>query len=432
MAHSHFLISATSSDGGKTTFTLGLLRLLKRRGMRVQPFKCGPDYIDPKYHALACGEVSVNLDGYMMSPEHIRDLYERYSHGADVSITEGVMGFFDGYDRMAGSSAALSELMGLPVLLLVNAGSTAYSVAPILYGFKHFRPAVAPVGVVFNRVASPSHYEYLRAAAEDAGIVSLGYLPKMENVSVPSRHLGLSTENMAQYRELPDRVADAIKQYVQVDKLLELTERVSTPRLNLKTDEPSSSSTIIAVAEDEAFNFTYRENLRRLSEWGQIVRYSPIRDKHLPEGCDFLYLPGGYPEFFLHELSANESMRRSVRDYIESGGRTLAECGGMMYLCSEINGMDGLSYPMCGVLEERCTMEGMRLHLGYRRLLYGGRELRGHEFHYSTTEGTTPSAGEQYDVRGRRVDTPLYRYKNLLAGYTHLYWGEEDLRSWFD
>ncbi|MDH7904332.1 cobyrinate a,c-diamide synthase [Porphyromonas gingivalis] len=432
---SHLLISAASSGGGKTTFTLGLLRLLRRRGLKVQPFKCGPDYIDPKYHRLACGTETVNLDAFMMSREHIARLYDRYGSEADVSIVEGVMGFFDGYDRMTGSSALLAENLRIPVLLLIHAGSTAYSVAPILYGFKHFRPGVAPVGVVFNKVGSASHYRYLEEAAADAGVASLGYLPKMKDLEVPSRHLGLSVEDLARYEYLPDRVADAIEKYVDVERLLGLMASDVDPVIEEESFTESSlhGRKCIAVADDEAFNFTYRENIRRLESRGRVVRFSPLRDNRLPDDCDFLYLPGGYPEFYLPALSANESMKRSVRDYIESGGYALAECGGMMYLCDTIRGMDGRDYPMCGVLPETATMEGMRLHLGYRRMVYKGKELRGHEFHYSSTIGSTPSVAQQYNVRGEAVETPLYRYKNLLAGYTHLYWGEhDDLWTWFD
>ena len=432
---SHLLISAASSGGGKTTFTLGLLRLLRRRGLKVQPFKCGPDYIDPKYHRLACGTETVNLDAFMMSREHIARLYDRYGCEADVSIVEGVMGFFDGYDRMTGSSALLAENLRIPVLLLIHAGSTAYSVAPILYGFKHFRPGVAPVGVAFNKVGSASHYRYLEEAAADAGVVSLGYLPKMKDLEVPSRHLGLSVEDLARYDYLPDRVADAIEKYVDVERLLGLMASDVDPVIEEESFTESSlhGRKCIAVADDEAFNFTYRENIRRLEGRGRVVRFSPLRDNRLPDDCDFLYLPGGYPEFYLPALSANESMKRSVRDYIESGGYALAECGGMMYLCDTIRGMDGRDYPMCGVLPETATMEGMRLHLGYRRMVYKGKELRGHEFHYSSTIGSTPSVAQQYNVRGEAVETPLYQYKNLLAGYTHLYWGEhDDLWTWFD
>lgn len=400
----------------------------------MQPFKCGPDYIDPKYHELACGVETVNLDAYMMSQGHIRSIYEYYGREADISVVEGVMGLFDGYDRMQGSSATLSETLHIPLLLLVNAGSTAYSVAPILYGFKHFRPSVAPIAVLFNRVASPSHYSYLRDAAIDAGVESLGYLPKMDEVKVPSRHLGLSVENISRYDSLPERVADAIENYVDVERLLHLI-KCEVPLQTIDDESifhSFSTGGRIAMAYDEAFNFTYRENIRCFEQWGEVIRFSPIHDERLPEGCDFLYLPGGYPEFYLPELSANISMKEDIRNYIDSGGRTLAECGGMMYLCSAIRGMDGMDYPMCAVLPEEATMEKMRLHLGYRRVVYGGRELRGHEFHYSSTIGSSPSVAAQYNVRGQLVDTPLYKYKNLLAGYTHLYWGEQDIRTWFD
>lgn len=186
------MIGAAGSGSGKTTFTLGLLRLLRNRGMKVQPFKCGPDYIDTKHHAMAAGEESVNLDTYMASAAHMRELYARYGAASDVCVTEGVMGLFDGYDGMKGSSAEIAELIGIPVVLVLNAKSTAYTVAPVLYGFKHFYPEIRVVGVVFNFVASVAHYAYLQQACADAGVEALGYIPKDESIVIPSRHLGLS------------------------------------------------------------------------------------------------------------------------------------------------------------------------------------------------------------------------------------------------
>ncbi len=418
------MIGAATSGSGKTTFTLGLLRLLRNRGMRVQPFKCGPDYIDTKHHAMAAGEESVNLDTYMASAGHVKELYARYGAESDVCVTEGVMGLFDGYDGMRGSSAEIAELIGIPVVLVLNAKSTAYSVAPVLYGFKHFHPGIRVVGVVFNFVASAAHYAYLQQACADAGVEALGYIPKDESIVIPSRHLGLSIDETFCFDTFADRVAEVIGKTVDVDRLLELctVEFVGAP----KQDTLTSGSRKIAVAWDEAFNFVYRENIEALKRAGQVVFFSPLRDESLPE-ADLVYFPGGYPELYLSELSANESMRQAVREYGENGGQVLAECGGMMYLCDTITGSDGKAYPMVGILKQEATMEQMKLKLGYREVRVKEQGIRGHEFHYSRVVSDNekiPVVGTVYNAKGMVVDTCIYSYKKVLASYIHFYWGE--------
>ena len=423
---SQFLIGAASSGSGKTTLTLGLLRAFVRRGLAVQPFKCGPDYIDPMYHRLAAGRESINLDPWMASVEHLRGLYARYGAGADVCVTEGVMGLFDGWHAAHGSSASVAGLLSLPVVLVVDARSTAYSVAPLLYGYKNFRPKVEIAGVIFNRVAGVSHYAFLQEAARDADVEAFGWLPRREDFAAPSHHLGLSLENLEAFSPTVDAIADALEEHVDLNRLLELTRR---PKPMPPTAEKSAAqgSLRIAVASDEAFNFTYRANLDRLTQFGEVDFFSPLRDTAPPADTDLIYLPGGYPEFFASQLSENSSMRTAIRDYAERGGRILAECGGMLYLCRSLTQEPGAKpLPMCGVLPLDGTMEGMRLHLGYRELHYGGVQLRGHEFHYSHVEGDMLSVARQFSARGAEVATPLYRYKNVIAGYTHLYWAEGD------
>lgn len=210
------LIGAATSGSGKTTFTMGLLRALSRRGLRVQPFKCGPDYIDTQFHSIAAGRESVNLDTWMASPEHVREVYAHYCDGADVAVIEGVMGLFDGYDRMRGSSAEIAALLDVPVVLVVNARSTAYSVAALLHGMKTFRSDVRIAGVVFNQVASESHYSFLKDAAADAGVECLGWFPRADGIEVPSRHLGLTIGLEQEINALADKAADLIEQNVQL------------------------------------------------------------------------------------------------------------------------------------------------------------------------------------------------------------------------
>lgn len=429
MSTSQFLIGAAASASGKTTLTLGLLRAFVRRGRRVRPFKCGPDYIDPQFHRLAAGTESINLDPFMASERHLRTLYSRYGAGHDLCAVEGAMGLFDGYDRDRGSTAEVARVLRLPVVLVVDARATAFSAAPLLYGFARFDPSVEIAGVIFNRVASPTHYAHLKAAAEAAGIEPLGYLPRDDRFQAPSRHLGLSLEALQSFDPVIDAVADAVERTIDLDRLLEKTRRVFPAEL--PHDRLPDRKLRIAVARDEAFDFTYRANLDRLAETGELTFFSPLNDTELPPS-ELVYLPGGYPEFYLDRLQSNASMRQSIADYVERGGRMLAECGGMMYLCREIRDEAGRPYEMCGVLPLTATMEGMRLHLGLREIAFEGMRLRGHEFHYSRIEGEYPSAAQQFSARGDAVPTPVYRYKRLLAGYTHLYWAEADPLKLFE
>lgn len=333
------------------------------------------------------------------------------------------MGLYDGYVRDQGSSAEVAATLGLPTILLIDARSSAFSVGAVLHGMKHFRPTSEVVGVVFNRVASESHYRFLREAAEEAGVVPLGYLPKTQLLEVPSRHLGLSLEELSTLDTLPETVADLIEQYVQLDRLLELIQR-PRPMLREEAPLPAVEGMKVAVARDQAFNFIYAENLRRLSQLGELVYFSPLANEAVP-ASDLVYLPGGYPEFYLDQLATADQTRLTLRDHVQRGGKVLAECGGMMYLCRELRDEQGQAYPMAGILELEATMEQMRLRLGYRKLQLGGQEWRGHEFHYSRiAAGEESTKGQQRSARDEEVPTLLYAKGNVRAGYTHLYFGE--------
>ena len=421
------LIGAPSSGSGKTTFTMGLLRALSSSGIKVQPFKCGPDYIDTKFHAQASGRESVNLDTWFSSEAHIRDLYARYGADADACIVEGAMGLFDGYDRSRGSAAEIASILDIPVVLVVGAKSTAYSVAAQLHGMKSFMPGLKIAGVVFNQVASERHQLLLSQAAEDAEVRCFGFLPREEGLEVPSRHLGLTLAAERQMEEWIVRAAEIVEKNIDIDALLaacngpfvESHPKPLSPKGSMK----------IAVARDAAFNFIYRENIARLEQLGSVTFFSPLEGDALPE-TDLLYLPGGYPELFAEQLAANKALKKQIKGYADAGGRILAECGGMIYLTKTISGVDGGPYEMCGVLPLETTMEGARLHLGYRTVqLTDGTEFRGHEFHYSkiVNPEVVASVAKQFDARGAEVATPLYRYKNTIAGYTHLYWGETEI-----
>lgn len=424
------VIGALASGSGKTTFTVGLLRALKRRGFGVQPFKCGPDYIDPMFHTRAAGKESVNLDNWLSNG--VSGLYGRYGADADVCVTEGVMGLFDGYDRSRGSTAEIARSLDIPVLLIVGAKSTAYTVAAQLYGMKTYMRGLKVAGVVFNQVASDRHKRLLLQAAEDAALPCFGCLPRQENLEVPSRHLGLTIAKQKEMEEWICRAADLVEANVDIDSLL---NAFNVPFVEPNAGiSPIKGSLRIAVARDEAFNFTYCENLAYLAQMGRVTYFSPLAGDQLPE-TQLLYLPGGYPELFAEQLAKNRELMRQIGEYAEEGGRILAECGGMIYLSKSIESGDGRKTEMCGVLPIETTMKDARLHLGYRTVKLGnGAEYRGHEFHYSDVvePGALPSVAEQVDVRGNRVGTPLYRYKNVIAGYTHLYWGDNGLLMLWD
>jgi len=428
MQDSHFLISAPSSNSGKTTITLGLLRALKNRGLNVQPFKCGPDYIDTKHHSTASGNPGINLDTFMASEAHVRDIYKQYSGKADVSVTEGVMGLFDGADKMQGSSAAIAELLDIPVILVINAKSMAYSAAPLLYGFKNFYKGIRVVSAIFNFVSTASHYRFLQEACEEVGIEALGYLPKNESLAIPSRHLGLHISAETDYESIIEKLAEEIPKTINIDRLLEISRR-EIPSETISDTEPQTPVPAkkykIAIARDEAFTFTYHRNIEILAALGEITFFSPIHDKILPE-TDFLYLPGGYPELFAGALSENKTMLESIQCYCLNGGLAFAECGGLMYLGNEIISSEGSNFPMASVLDCVTSMENSKLSLGYRTVQWNDLELKGHEFHYSRL---LENAMETESVivknaKGIEVETRLYRKLNTFASYVHLYWGE--------
>jgi cobyrinic acid a,c-diamide synthase len=419
-----FLIAAPKSNSGKTIVTLGILRALALRGLRVQPFKIGPDYIDPQHHAVVAGRPSYNLDRWMASDVHVGQLFARQAAGADVAVAEGVMGLFDGARKSDGSSADLARMLNLPVVLVVDAGSMAYSAAPLLYGFKNFDPQLKLAGVIFNKVGSANHYTYLKEAAGDVGVRALGYVPRDERLAMESRHLGLFLPGELDGEHPVNIAASLVEQHVDLEALL------SGSPLQLSDsfdgDKPVARGALkIAFAHDRAFNFSYQANLDALSRLGKISFFSPLEDSELPE-ADLLWLPGGYPELFLEQLSANTAMHACIRRHIDAGKATIAECGGMMYLGESIIAKDGRSFPMAGVFKIQTSFTAMKLHLGYRRVVEGGHEWRGHEFHYSTLENEEQPLApvEAYTARNNRVDMPVFRKKNAWGSYFHLYLGE--------
>ena len=453
-----FLIAAPTSGSGKTTVSRGLMALFMKKGLKVQPFKCGPDYIDTKYHEVVCGRPSINLDTFMASQEHVSSLYARYSADADVAVVEGMMGMYDGYDRDRGSSAEVARLLGIPVVLVVDAKSAAYSMAPLLSGFINFRPDIRIAGVIFNRVGSLRHYRMLQEVCEDLNVTCLGYLPKRKELEQESRHLGLDFSRSKETEGL-DMLAGLLEEHVDWELLL---STIGLPLPAAAVEEKSVLSEpgklhISVARNEESFSFLYAEHLDILRRMGTVTFFNPEQDRAVPQETDLLYLPGGYPENRLEELAGARLARESIRSYIEAGGRTLAECGGMIYLSQSVlsdGDMDGGSAGSCvgnignemvGVLPFSITNERKRrkLTLGYRQFDYNGWRLKGHEFHYTQfavpeTDGKEGGAcslplsiAQVYNAKGGKVTTPVFRYKNLIASYTHLYLGEVDVMALF-
>lgn len=433
-----FLIAAPCSGSGKTTVSRGLMAALVQRGLKVQPYKCGPDYIDTKFHTAVCRRPSVNLDTFMASAEHVRRLYAHYAKGADACVVEGMMGLFDGYERDRGSSAEIAALLGLPVVLVVDARSAAYSIAALLNGFRHFRSDTHIAGVLFNKVGSPRHDDMLREACADTGLPCFGCLPKDEALEQKSRYLGLdfSQESVG---SSADDLAERMERHIDIPRLLQAVTRPLAETEPPFGKHPSGHLHSVVLRNAESFSFMYAEHLDILRRMGRVIFLNPEEDTPLPSDTDLLYLPGGYPEKHAVRLSEARRCTASIHDYIEQGGRALAECGGMIYLSRGILFDEEPAFvPLCGTLPFTisCRKEERKLSLGYRQFHYQGQTLRGHEFHYTQfySEGSKPlfpSITQVYNARGQEVPTPIFRYKNLLASYTHLYWGETDIEQLF-
>ena len=422
------LIAATQSGAGKTTVTLGLLSALIKKGLTVQPFKCGPDFIDPTLHRLATGKSSRNLDLWMMGEKAVRRTFSN-TGTADISVIEGVMGMFDGGK---GSAASLSKSLDVPIILILDVRSAAESMAAVLKGFEVLDPDVAPRGVILNRVGSPRHLALVKEAIEKhCSSEILGYLPRDLNFEIPSRHLGLlmGEEEPVSGEALSD-LAATLASHVDLDRILEIADE---SRRIAETNQAAADKTPltvrIGVARDRAFCFYYDDTFDYLREAGaEPVFFSPLLDEKLPDGIDGLYLGGGYPELFAHKLSKNTGMKQAVHDWAEEGKPLYAECGGFMYLTQGIVDSEDF-HPMAGIFPVRARMKKTRASLGYREIslkkecLLGpaGTVLRGHEFHYSDIDRMPDSVERIYQVNNDTEEG--YSYKNVLGGYIHLHFG---------
>lgn len=440
-----FLIGGATSGSGKTVFALGLLRALKKRGVRVQPYKCGPGFMDTQLHAISSGVESVNLDSWFAGRTHLQYVYNKYGEKADVCMIEGNSALFDGYRRMQGSSAEMSQLVSVPVILVVNARYAAYSVAPMLYGYKLFRPQVKIVGVVFTHVSSPTHFSYLKDACTDAGLNSLGYIPYDESLKLPQRHTALTQSVRSEIEGVAEKASVYIEQNIDIDRILKMCTRIFPCEYTLPyTSDVEETGPVIlekklriAVAKDSAFNFLYKENLDRLSSLGNIQFFSPLYTKEFPDS-DLIYLPGGFPELFARQLYRRKEFLHNLKSYADRGGKILAEGGAVSLLAQTLTARDGgTPYEMSGVLPINCFTNKSGVISGYRMLSNNAIRLKGYESRYlyfesSETDNSVFSKVIIENTRGVDSGTPLFRYKNVIASFTHFYWGDTDIIGLWD
>jgi cobyrinic acid a,c-diamide synthase len=427
------LIAGVHSGVGKTTVTAGLVGALRARGLRVAAFKCGPDYLDPTYLALAASSDAPNLDGWMMGPEAVLATFADAAAGADLAVIEGMMGLHDGATPTSaeGSTAEIARWLGAPVLLVCDASGLARSLAALAQGYARFDPEVTVAGVIANRVGGAGHLDLLRQALTEPPLV--GGLPADRELALPERHLGLlRAEAVAGVDERLRALAAVLARWIDLDAVLAIARRAAPLPTPAATRSAASSRRCrIGLARDEAFHFYYPENLRRLERAGaELVPFSPCRDAALPD-VDGLYIGGGYPEAQAAELAANQGMQAAIRGFAAAGGPIYAECGGLMLLARGIRTVSGQRHPMVGLLPVEVTVHERLCALGYVEVqirapsLLGpaGTRFRGHQFRYSELtldQGVAPDCVYQVQPRwGGHAFAEGYQRGGVLASYVH-------------
>ena len=435
-----FLLAAPRSGSGKTTMTCALLMALKRRGCAPCAFKSGPDYIDPMFHRAVLGVESRNLDLFFSAPETVRTLYAKGAAGHGAAVCEGAMGFYDGLGGVSDRASAwhLADTLGLPVLLVAEPKGQSLTLAAELNGLVNFRTPSHIAGILLNNCTARMHVLLAPILEKETGLPVLGFLPKLPEAVIGSRHLGLYTaaevENLQQKLAL---LADAAEEHIDWPRLLALCEK-EPPALPVQPETPPARVRI-AVAQDEAFCFTYAETLEAFRDAGaEVVFFSPLRDTALPENIGGLYLPGGYPELHARELSENTSLLHEIKRKIESGLPTAAECGGFLYLGQSLTDAEGQSWPMAGVLPGEAKDAGRLVRFGYAALsadsdsmlFRAGESFPIHEFHHwdSTANGTALAAKKPVGGAAWRCGSVN---EHFYAGFPHLYWAGTPLPQRF-
>ncbi|WMJ89529.1 cobyrinate a,c-diamide synthase [Anaerocolumna sp. MB42-C2] len=430
------MLAGTKSGAGKTTITLSILQGLVDRGYKVSSFKCGPDYIDPMFHSKVIGTKSGNLDSFFCDDDTLMGLLYQNSRDTDISVMEGVMGYYDGIGFSdTGSTYSIAAITKTPVILIVDAKGISGSLGALLHGFSTYKKESYIKGVIFNRLPDRL-YDSARKLAEDMGIQAIGYVPVLREWELESRHLGLVTaDEIIDIKERIKRLADRLSNTIDFKKILTIAGMAEP--LSITEDLPylkEKEKISIAVAQDEAFCFIYRDNLERLKEAGaKLYFFSPLRDKTLPEKVDGLLLCGGYPELYARDLSRNTSLLHEIKTAIENGIPTIAECGGFMYLHETMEDSKGLAYPMAGVIPGKCFKTKHLQRFGYiylkgleESLAAGNQEMiKAHEFHYWDSE----SCGKDFHAvkpDGSREWECVHASKTLYAGFPHLYFSSDN------
>lgn len=426
------VIAGTSSGTGKTTIVTGLLAALKERGKNVQPFKIGPDYIDPGFHKLASGTVSHNLDTWLTPADMLPEIFAGQSQNADISIIEGVMGLYDGGKNGISSTADIAKRLNAPIILVLNCKAAGESVAATVLGFIKYDENIDIAGVILNNLGSKSHGNIIKEAVEKLGVKVIGEILRDEAVSLPERHLGLTPAIEQELKERISKIKDLIGKAVDLDAVLQIAENAKAIEIKNRKETGKLYDVKIGVASDKAFSFYYETSLSVLKNMGaELVFFSPLSDSHLPD-VDGLFFGGGFPEMFAKELSENKSMIADIKKAADNCMPIYAECGGYMYLSENIVDFDGNIYPMAGVIPGTTKMQNKLQTVGYVKvkalkdnvLLLKGDTLQGHEFHFSvfepTDEASSPCALEFEKMRTGAVHFGGYANINILASYLHM------------
>lgn len=440
MSFPRLIIAGTQSGVGKTTLTMGILSALSNR-MRVQPYKIGPDYIDPAYHTFITNRKCRNLDGWMLNEDVIRYLFNKNMKDAEIGIIEGVMGLFDGaeIDKDIGSTAAVSKILNAPIILVIDGSGMARSAAAMVKGYAEFDKDLNIAGVIINRISGEKHYDLLKEAIEqNTNVKCYGYLPKNMGINIPSRHLGLVPS--VEIKELKDKIdllGKEIEKTIDIDGLIQLANKCNTKMKSKMLEiEPMvpKGKIKIAVAYDKAFNFYYQDNLELLEELGaELHFFSPINDTKLPENIDAIIFGGGFPEVFAEELEANGSMKKEIYSCLSKGIPYMAECGGLMYLNNTLVDFEGKEHKMVGWFNGKSMMTKRLQRFGYANLTLQDNCILGeknesikvHEFHRSTTEIT--NADKVYYLQKHRNNKVIkewecgYKKENGVAAYAHMH-----------
>lgn len=426
------LIGAASSGSGKTTITCGLLQALINRGLKVSSFKCGPDYIDPMFHSRVIGASSANLDLFFSDADTVRYLFANSASDSDISVIEGVMGYYDGLSITSSQASAydVAVTLDIPTILVVDAKGASASVVATILGFLNYKEDHHIKGVILNRMSERVYNEIKELITEKLGIAVLGYVPPMPEMVIESRHLGLVTpDNIADLKSRLNFIADVFEKTLDIDQIIALAQTAPEFIYQPQLLTPVEGAPRIAVAKDEAFCFMYKDNLDLLKELGaELVYFSPLHDKAVPD-ADGLILYGGYPELYAEKLSANQTMITSIKELIAKGLPCLAECGGFMYLHEEMEDAQGHFYPMCGVVAGKTYKTTKLVRFGYVNLtapkpnwlLKSQESVKAHEFHYwnSTNCGQDLLATK---AAGNKSWECSHAAERLFAGYPHLFY----------